>query len=263
MEPARVDFIIMFSIATAVMLLLAFSIILFVIFYQKRILSEQLKRQVMEVEYQQKMLQAALESQEKERSRLASDLHDSVGAMLSTIRLTLHPLVKAGNGDSLDQTKQLLDETIETVRRISRDLLPTSLEKFGLSHAIKEMCERIQLSGIIDVKISETGTPIEMDKKREVLVYRIAQEMISNTVRHSKANWLHVQLVWSETLQLIIQDNGEGFAYKGFKEKQTSYKPGLGLYNIETRVSLLGANLEYASVFPQGSQFTVKIPTAA
>ena len=93
MEPTRIDFIIMFSIATAVMLLLAFSIILFVIFYQKRILSEQLKRQLLEADYQQKMLEAALESQEKERSRLASDLHDSVGAMLSTIRLTLHPVV--------------------------------------------------------------------------------------------------------------------------------------------------------------------------
>jgi two-component system, NarL family, sensor kinase len=261
MEPANIDFIIMFSIATAVMLLLAFSIIFFVVFYQKRILSEQLKLKLLEAEYQQKMLQAALESQEKERSRLASDLHDSVGAMLSTIRLSLHPVVKAGNGQPLDQTKQLLDETIETVRRISRDLLPTGLEKFGLTHAVREMCERISSSGIIEVLVTESGDRIEMDKKREVLVYRIVQEIVNNAIRHSKASLLKVTLVWGQTLDLVIQDNGEGFDYEGFKNHQG--KSGLGLYNIETRASLLGAKLNFDTVFPKGSQFTLKIPTAA
>jgi two-component system NarL family sensor kinase len=261
MEPRQLDFVIMFSIATAVMLLLAFSIILFVIFYQKRILAEQLKRKLLEAEYQQKMLQAALESQEKERSRLASDLHDSVGAMLSTIRLSLHPVVKAGNGQPLDQTKQLLDETIETVRRISRDLLPTGLEKFGLTYAVREMCERISSSGIIEVEVKESGEAIEMDKKREVLVYRIVQEMVNNAIRHSKASLLKVTLVWGQTLELVIQDNGEGFDYEGFKNHQG--KAGLGLYSIETRASLLGAKLNFDTVFPKGSQFTLQIPTAA
>lgn len=263
MKPATIDFALIFTIATAVMLLLAFSIIIFVIFYQKRILSERLKRQLLEADYQQKMLQAALESQEKERSRVATDLHDSVGAMLSTIRITLHPVVKAGNGQLLDQTKQLLDETIETVRRISRDLLPAGLEKFGLSHAIQELCERINSSGIIAVEFSENGSVIEMDKKREVLVYRIIQEMVNNAIRHSKASLLKINLVWTNTLQLVIQDNGEGFDYAGFKNHASSIKPGLGLYSIETRVSLLGASLQYDTVFPKGSQFTIKIPTAA
>ncbi|NBP70888.1 MAG: sensor histidine kinase [Cytophagia bacterium] len=261
MEPSNVNFLLMFSVGIGVILLLAFCIVLFVIFYQKRILSEQLKRQMLEAEYQQKMLQAALESQEKERSRLASDLHDSVGAMLSTIRLSLHPVVKAGNGQPLDQTKQLLDETIETVRRISRDLLPTGLEKFGLTHAVREMCERVSSSGIIEVMVSETGDRIEMDKKREVLVYRIVQEIVNNAIRHSKASLLKVTLVWGQTLELVIQDNGEGFDYEGFKNHQG--KSGLGLYNIETRASLLGAKLNFDSVFPKGSQFTLKIPTAA
>ncbi len=263
MEPAQIDFSIIFAVATAVMLLLAFSIIIFAVFYQKRILSEQLKRQLLEADYQQKMLAAALESQEKERSRVASDLHDSVGAMLSTIRITLHPVIKAGNGQLLDQTKQLLDETIETVRRISRDLLPAGLEKFGLSHSIQELCERINSSGIITVQFSESGGVITMDKKREVLVYRIIQEMANNAVRHSKASLLTIELVWANTLQVVIQDNGEGFDYEGLKKHQNHLKPGLGLYSIDTRVSLLGASLGYNTVFPKGSQFTINIPTAA
>lgn len=263
MEPSKVDFFLIFSVGISVVLLLTFCIILFLIFYQKKILAEQLKRQLLEAEYQQKMLQAALESQERERSRLASDLHDSVGAMLSTIKLTLHPVVKSGNGQPLDQTKQLLDETIETVRRISRDLLPTSLEKFGLTYAVKEMCDRINLSGIIDVSIGESGEPIQMDKKREVLIYRIVQEMVNNTIRHSQATVLKVNMIWGDTLELLIQDNGRGFDYEGFKTRTEDLKPGLGLYNIETRVSLLGASLNYSKVLPTGSQFVVTIPTAA
>jgi signal transduction histidine kinase len=183
--------------------------------------------------------------------------------MLSTIRLTLHPVVKAGNGQPLDQTKQLLDETIETVRRISRDLLPTSLEKFGLTYAVQELCERINLAGIIDVQFTEKGTRIELDKKREVLVYRIVQEMVNNTIRHSKASLLRIQMIWMDTLHLVIQDNGEGFDYRSIKNRQSGIKAGLGLYSIETRVSLLGARLDHDAVFPKGTQFTVKIPTAA
>lgn len=264
MEPTISDFTLMFSIATAVMLLLAFSIILFVVYYQKRILSEQLKRQLLEADYKQKLLQAALESQEKERSRLASDLHDSVGAMLSTIRLSLHPVVKAGNGEPLDQTKQLLDETIDTVRRISRDLMPSSLEKFGLSHAIKEMCDRINYSGAMNVEFAELGASLELGKKKEVMIYRIIQEMVNNAIRHAHATVIKIQFDWGKYLQLTIQDNGEGFDYKKLRTaKQGSNGQGLGLYNIENRVSLLSANLEFDHVFPKGSQFTIKIPTAA
>ena len=149
------------------------------------------------------------------------------------------------------------------MRRISRDLLPAGLEKFGLTHAIQELCERINSSGIIAVTFAEVGTVIEMDKKREVLVYRIIQEMVNNAIRHSKASQLKINLVWTNTLQLVIQDNGEGFDYAGFKHNVSALKPGLGLYSIETRVSLLGASLNYDTVFPQGSQFTIKVPTAA
>jgi two-component system, NarL family, sensor kinase len=263
MNNAQVNFINFFIVASSIMLLLAFCIVLFVIYYQKRLIKEELKHQRLEAEYKQKMLQAALESQERERSRLASDLHDSVGAMLSTIKLTLHPVVKAGNGEPLDHTKQLLDETIETVRRISRDLLPTSLEKFGLTYAIKEMCERINLSGVIEVRVTETGMPVDMDKKREVLVYRIAQELVSNAMRHSQASALKVHMSWSNHLLLTIRDNGQGFDYASLKDPGANRKAGLGLYNIETRVSLLGASLEYEAAQPRGSQFMIKIPVAA
>src|SRR5690242_17267444 len=95
MEPTISEFTIMFSIATIGMLVLAMSIVFFVLFYQRKMLETKLKQQQIEVEYQQKMLHAALESQENERKRLAADLHDSIGVMLSTIRLSLSTVVRA------------------------------------------------------------------------------------------------------------------------------------------------------------------------
>src|SRR5687768_3777625 len=133
MEPTISEFTVMFSIATIGMLLLAMSIVFFVLFYQRKMLETKLKQQQMEVEYQQKMLQAALESQENERKRLAADLHDSIGAMLSTIRLKLGTFSRIEGilTNDIDQTKTMLDDTITSVRRLSRDLLPATLEKFG------------------------------------------------------------------------------------------------------------------------------------
>ncbi len=139
MVPDHSNFILIFSLATVGMLILAASIILFVVFYQKKMIQEQLKRQQLELEYQQKMMEAALESQENERRRVAGDLHDSIGAMLSTIRVSLITQARRDNADleSINQSKKMLDDTIESVRRISRDLMPSTLEKFGLAHAAK------------------------------------------------------------------------------------------------------------------------------
>src|SRR5690606_9392105 len=113
-------------------------------FYQKRMLANKLRQQQLESEYQQKMLLASLQSQESERRRIAGDLHDSIGAMLSAVRVSLSTLVRkeAQIAPDVEHTKKMLDETIDSVRRISRDLMPSTLEKFGLSFALKEMCEQ-------------------------------------------------------------------------------------------------------------------------
>ena len=142
MDPSLSEFTIIFVIATTFMVLLAIAIVTFVVFYQKRILQEKVKQQAIEVDYQQRMIQATLNSQEEERKRLAGDLHDSIGAMLSTIKLGLASLVKQEGiaPSAIQPTKEMLDETINSVRSISRDLMPSTLEKFGLSRALEELC---------------------------------------------------------------------------------------------------------------------------
>jgi two-component system NarL family sensor kinase len=262
MEPTNSEFFIMFSIATVGMLLLAGAIVLFVLFYQKRMLQEQLKRQLMEADFQQKMLQAALDSQENERRRLAGDLHDSIGAMLSTIRVGLSTMVRKDDvaAESIVQTKQMLDDTIESVRSISRDLMPSTLEKFGLTQAIKEMCEKISSTTKLPIAFQEDGTAVPLEKNKEVMLFRVTQELLNNALKHSQATAMSVITHWNHDLLITVEDNGIGFDPSLYRDTKGNSK-GLGLFNIENRARLLAASVLYDKpVDHSGTRVTLRLP---
>jgi two-component system, NarL family, sensor kinase len=254
------NFLVMFSLATVGMLMLAGSIVLFVVFYQKRMLQEQFKRQALEFDHQQKMMQAELESQESERRRLAADLHDSIGGMLSTIRVGLSAVGKSlPNPQSIDETKQMLDDTISSVRRISRDLMPSTLEKFGLTHAVRELCERFEQTAKIKISFVENIDLPKLDPQRELMIFRIAQELLNNAVKHSQASLIEVTLLNSEKVLLVVEDNGVGFDADYYKNDISGNK-GLGLYSIENRTRLLGGEVTFSNKKPTGSKTTLTAP---
>lgn len=254
------NFILIFSVATVGMLTLAGSIVLFVVFYQKRMLQEQFKRQVLEFDYQQKMMQAELESQEAERRRLAADLHDSIGGMLSTIRVGITTMAKSlPQPQLIDETKQMLDDTISSVRRISRDLMPSTLEKFGLTYAIKELCERFEQTSKITISFTENGEIPKLDSQRELMIFRIAQELLNNAIKHSQATQINVATQMGETIKLTVEDNGIGFDADFFRT-DTAGNKGLGLYSIENRARLLGGEVTFEKGRAKGSKTTLTAP---
>jgi two-component system, NarL family, sensor kinase len=259
MEPTLSEFTILFFIATGGMLLLALAIVFFVIFYQKKMLEARIKQQNMEVEFQQKMLLATLESQESERQRLAGELHDSIGAMLSTIRLSMLTLTRSETLDKngVQQTKKMIDDTIDSVRRISRDLMPSTLQKFGLTQALTEMCEQYTtVSGIV-IPFTKTGDECELDKAKEILVFRIIQELINNAMKHAQATAINVSLTWtSNQLTVLVQDDGVGF---NADEKNQSLG-GLGLFNMQNRARILNATFSYEPEWQKGTKAVLTIP---
>jgi two-component system NarL family sensor kinase len=260
MEQGVSNFALIFSIATVGMLVLAGAIILFVAFYQKRMIQEQLNRQQMELDYQQKMMEAALESQENERRRIAADLHDSIGAMLSTIRVGITTLAKQiSEPQSLDIPKQMLDDTITSVRRISRDLMPSTLEKFGFAQAVKEMCERFQATALMPIQWHEHGEVKPMSKNRELMLFRIVQELINNALKHSQATEINVNVWPEDEIVLTVEDNGIGFDPDEFKTPSKGGR-GLGLFNIENRARVLGARIEFEKNRKQGSKTILRVP---
>lgn len=218
-------------------------------------LEARLREQHMEVVYQQKMMEAALESQENERKRVAADLHDGIGAMLSAIRMNLSTLARTDsvNAETVQPVKTMLDETIESVRKISRDLLPSTLEKFGLTVALKEMCERFKSLTEVDIRYTEEGEAVDLEKAREILVFRIVQELINNALKHARASAVTVQVVWKDNLYISVADNGKGFSL--------DHQPkGLGLFNMQNRARVLRAEFVIEPNYPSGIKATLTVP---
>ena len=249
------------AVAVIAMLLMAGSIILFVLYYQKRMMQERYNRQQMELEYQWKMMEAALESQENERRRVAADLHDSIGAMLSTIRVSLLTFAKKHESEStyINESKRMLDDTIESVRRISRDLMPSTLEKFGLIQAVKEMCERFQATAALPIHFEENGSTPNMSKSRELMLFRIVQELLNNALKHARASYIKVVFTNTDHLTIAVEDNGIGFDVAGAKSEKGSGR-GLGLFNIENRARVAGASVDYLTVVPTGTRIILNVP---
>ncbi len=244
---------------TAGMLILAGAVIFFVLLYQRRMLENKLKVQNLETDYQKQLLATTIESQESERNRVGSELHDSVGAMLSTIRLNLK--MAAANPDQLEEVATelttYLDETIETVRTISRDLYPAGLKNFGLTGVIKELVERINAANKIKTKFTENGEITRLSEKQELMIYRILQEVLNNAIKHSRAHHLNVHFEWENNLLTAkVSDDGIGFT----TEQLDPAKRGIGLYNISNRAEMIGAEVKFGNLENSGASIILTVP---
>lgn len=225
------------------MFLLALGLVLFFLAYQKRILKQQKEHQQKEAEYQQQLLRANLLSQEKERNRIGKDLHDEVGAMLSTSRLYFNHLKQEVSPEKFGELKEkalgLLEETMNSVRRVSHDLKPVVLERLGLVEAIANMADQINESGGIKICF-KTQWEGQMDKEFELNWFRIVQELLNNTLKHSGAGEVFMEL-GGDDKQVMFQysDNGIGL------DSESEASAGLGMQNITSRLSLMQGKLEF------------------
>jgi signal transduction histidine kinase len=248
---------ILFLIGTAAMLIMAVVIILFVVFYQKKVLGEQVKQQALEVKYQQQMLMAQMESQEDERRRVAKDLHDDVGLMLQALRTTTLAILQNAPEEDRREVQQMVTEVTETVRRICWDLMPSSLEYFGLTEAVDEMCTRLSSRSQRMVTFSFHGEVSPIEKDKQTLLYRMVQELVGNALKHANATAIEVVFTWTKNqLQINVTDNGIGFDINTVKNRRQPGH-GLGLLSLENRSRLLPATLIFENNFPRGTNASV------
>ncbi len=250
------------TIGILIMLSLALAFIVFFNRSQRKILAEQMRIQQLKLEHQETLLYNNIKTQEEERRRIAKDLHDEVGSKLNVIHLNLHRLKKnAAASPLLEETVSdifgAINETIDTTRRISHDLLPPTLENFGLADAIKELCDSYQRTSALNMQFdhmqSEDRT---IEKMVEVNLFRILQELISNSIKHGQATQVIIRLLASnKELRLEYQDNGQGF-----DPDHLNKKTGLGMQNIESRLQMCKAQHTIASQPGAGFSFNIKYP---
>ncbi|MBP6659211.1 MAG: hypothetical protein KA174_00955 [Chitinophagales bacterium] len=213
---------------------------------------------------QEKELEATktvLKVQEEERGRVAKDLHDGLGGMLSGIKLNLsamkgNVILQQQDAGLFAKSIQQLDNAISEMRRVAHNMMPESLLKFGLTQTIQDYCESINESKIIQLTFKDFGLNQRLENSTEIVLYRIIQELVNNTIKHAQAQHVIIQLVKNEkNVTLTVEDDGKGFDVNVLEKIK-----GFGLSNIQSRVDYLKGNLEIDSQNNIGTSFYITIP---
>ncbi len=203
-------------------------------------------------------IQAEIDTLENERKRIAADLHDELGPLLSAVKLQINNLETADPGDLkiIDNSSRYIDSIITKLREISNDLMPNTLLRKGLKNAIIEFIDHSQDAYKLPVKfICEQELQLEQDK--EINLYRIVQEITHNTLKHAKATMLIIKIsIQDERLFLMTADNGVGFDYFS-KIRDNS---GLGLRNLQSRTEIMGGEFSCISSPEKGTAYTIEVP---
>src|SRR5215216_8180861 len=252
-------------LGTLGMLVLTMGLILFIIFHQRRVIRYQLRLQEMEQEQQKILLKASIRLQEEERQRLAADLHDDAGPLLATARLYLNENLvnqdKATQLQSIFQARQIIDDTIQLVRNISHSLMPPTLKNFGLESAINDMAQKISGSGTINASSRFHDYKERLKQEKELVVYRIVQELINNILKHSNSSFIHLtQNSHGDNFLLRIHHDGRGIVQTDF-EKLNKSNIGLGLKNISSRLRVAQGSIFFEKDSSQTYyKVTIEIP---
>jgi two-component system NarL family sensor kinase len=188
------------------------------------------------------LTKSLLEGQEQERKRISAELHDSIGGLLSQLRYLLNEKSTQKNNTIVS----IIDELFNEVRSIGTDLYSPHLQRFSLEQLIGGYCQKYQQKGTSIVQFEYSGEPVSISESVKVHLFRIVQEAVSNAIRHSKAEIVIVQLIYSTSgLSIIIEDNGIGFA-------TSPQQSGTGLQNIKNRAKFIGAELSIDTTSVQG-----------
>ncbi len=252
-------------LGTLGMLVLTVGLILFIIFHQRKVIRYQIQLQEMEHEQQKVLLNASIRLQEEERQRIAADLHDDAGPLLATARLYLNEnLVNQDKSTQLQaifQARQILDDTIQLIRNISHSLMPPTLKNFGLESAINDLFQKISGSGSINASSRFHEYKERLKPEKELIVFRVVQELINNILKHSNASFIHLtQNVHSDKFFLRIHHDGRGIVQSDF-EKLNKSNIGLGLKNISSRLKVVQGNINFEKDISQTYyKVTIELP---
>lgn len=230
--------------------------------YRQKQKLQQLKINELETEKQLTATEAVLKGEEQERTRLAKDLHDGLGGMLSGIKYSLsnvkeNLIMTPDNAQAFERSIDMLDSSIKEMRRVAHNMMPEVLVKYGLDTALKEFCGEIDRSGVIHTNyLSINMEAVEIPHITAVTIYRIVQELVNNIIKHAAAKNILVQAhisLQEKLLAITVEDDGKGFDIAALGQQG-----GIGWKNIQNRVEFLKAKLDVQSAPGKGTSVMIE-----
>lgn len=202
-----------------------------------------------------------IEAEERERKRIASDLHDGVGQLMTAAWLNMQAMNEnAKNADSetkelLQKTMHLVDESCKEVRAVSHNMMPNALLKKGLVNAVREFLQQINIKST-KINLQTDGLNNPLPNHIETVLYRVIQESVNNVIKHAQATSLDININQDETgIDVMIEDNGKGFNFS-----EANKKDGIGLQNIKSRIEYLKGTVEWNTAENKGTLVAIHIP---
>lgn len=233
-------------------------------FYRRYKLKKEKQLQAEIFKQQEIATKGILEAEENERKRIASDLHDGVGQLMSAAKMNLSamecdiPFANEEQKKVYQKVLSLVDESCKEVRTVSHNMMPNALVKAGLASAVREFINQID-GRVIKTDLYTEGLNERIDSNIETVLYRVIQECVNNVIKHAGANHLDISLIKdADGISVTIEDNG-----KGFNTNSRANFEGIGLKNIQTRVEYLKGTVEWNSAAGKGTLVAIHIPAGS
>ena len=218
---------------------------------QMQKLTNQLKEQELS------SIDAMIEGQEKERLRIANELHDDLGSLMATIKFHFGYLSSQNSDDLYQKTNKLIEQAYEKIRNIAHAKNSGVLARDGLFKAIKHLADNYSASKKIKISVYENGLDQRLENSVEFTLFRIVQELITNVIKHARAKAIDIHLnEFDNHLTIMVEDDGTGFN----PDQITKTSPGMGLNNIDKRVELLNGKMIIESQKESGTSIIIEIP---
>jgi signal transduction histidine kinase len=211
---------------------------------------------------EKRFLSVVIQAEEFERKRLAKDLHDGLGPLLSTVKMSVSALKKQENDsrstEILNNLDNVIIESIKSIKEISNNLSPHILDNFGLNKAIRNFIQKINIAKSINIDFQTNLNDLRLEQNVETVLYRILCELINNTVKHANASKININLQYDlYAISLDYSDNGKGFDMDNLFKP---YEKGMGFYNIFSRINSLKGKIETNSAPGKGTEIKIQIP---
>lgn len=248
-----------------IVFIIAIGVVLLMQQFRKNLYRQQLEQEELKNKHQLELLRSSFQAEEGERKRIAQDLHDELGATLSISRMhllqaeRLHGKEKELLLTDLQNIRSLTESALESMRRISHQLMPPQLDKFGLIKTLETIADQLQTTGTIAVELKVLTEIPTLNEEVQVSLYRVFMELINNTLKHSEATNIVIELsCFQQNLLGNYRDNGNGMVVTS--NNSTSNSTGLGLKSMEGRMSSIGGKMEIEQSTNRGFSAQMSVP---